>query len=152
MDPSRTDALALLESAEAAFVSTVDGEGWPQTRAMFNLRNRRQFPDFAPLFEGGGFAVLFTTNTASPKVAAIRVNPKVAVYYCQAGDFQGLTLGGEMEIVSDPELRERLWRPQWEMYYPGGRDDPDHTILRLRPKLVRWYHRLRTVVLPAEAA
>ncbi|KUK27322.1 MAG: Uncharacterized protein XD60_0564 [Acetothermia bacterium 64_32] len=36
-------------------------------------------------------------------------------------------LGGEVEIVADPGIRNALWNAGWERYYPAGPDDPDYT-------------------------
>ena len=138
-------SLELLETAEAAIVTTIDPEGFPQTRAMFNLRRREQFPGLAGLFKKhqDDFLVYFTTNTSSPKTAQIKVNPRVSVYYHKPSEFRGLMLSGEMEIVTDRKEKESVWQPGWEMYYPGGVHDPDHTVLRLVPLAAKYYHQLR---------
>ena len=127
--------LELLEQAEAAYVTTVDGAGRPQTRAMFNLRRREQFPELRDVFRGHeeDFLLYFATNTSSRKVQEIRNNPTVAVYYCDPKTFRGLQLSGAVEMVSDPALKGRLWQDGWERYFPKGVDDPDYTVLRLLP-------------------
>ncbi len=137
-------SIDLLETAEAAIVTTIDPDGFPQTRAMFNLRRTTQFAGLAGAFHNhrDDFLVYFTTNTSSPKIAHIKKNPKVSVYYCMPADFRGLMLSGEMEIVTDRVERERVWQKGWEMYYPGGVNDPDHTVLRLRPMTAKYYHQL----------
>ena len=137
-------SIDLLETAEAAIVTTIDAAGFPQTRAMFNLRRPEQFPGLAGVCKDkvNSFAVYFTTNTSSPKVREIKANPKVSVYYCKPGEFRGLMLSGEMEIVTDPAEKEKVWQKGWEMYYPGGVHDPDHTVLRLRPRTAKYYHAL----------
>ncbi len=136
-------SLALMETAEAAYVTTIDPDGFPQTRAMFNLRGK-QFPGLAALFKDhqSDFLVYFTTNTSSPKITHIKKNPKVAVYYCTVSEFRGLMLSGEMEIVTDRAEKEKVWQKGWEMYYPRGVHDPDHTVLRLRPLAAKYYHQL----------
>ncbi len=138
-------SLQLLETAEAAIVTTIDPDGFPQTRAMFNLRRREQFPGLAGLFKKhrDDFLVYFTTNTSSPKTAQIKVNPRVSVYYHKPSEFRGLMLSGEMEIVTDSNVKESVWQPGWEMYYPGGVHDPDHTVLRLVPLVAKYYHQLQ---------
>ncbi|MBI5526549.1 MAG: pyridoxamine 5'-phosphate oxidase family protein [Deltaproteobacteria bacterium] len=143
MTPSEANdrALDLLGRADAAYATTLDQRGRPQTRAMFNLRNKVQFPGLSGFFatHSGRFAVFFTTNTSSPKVAELRSNPAVSVYYCAPKEFLGLMLGGDMEIVDDGATRNAIWQPEWSMYYPGGPDDPDHTVLRLIPSEAKLY-------------
>lgn len=141
---ARRLSLELMEIAEAAYVTTIDPDGFPQTRAMFNLRRKEQFPGLYELFKKhkDDFLVYLTTNTSSGKIAHIRENPKVAIYYCKPSEWRGLLLAGEIEIVTDKKIKEEIWQEGWEMYYPGGPDDPDHTVLCLRPMLARYYHQL----------
>jgi len=138
--------LDLMETAEAAYVTTIDADGYPQTRAMFNLRRKVQFPGLAVLFQPhqDDFLVYLTTNTSSPKIDHIKKDPKVSIYYCKPGEFRGLMLSGEMEIVTDRAEKEKVWQKGWEMYYPGGVHDPDHTVLRLRPMAAKYYHQLKS--------
>lgn len=140
-------ALDLMNSADIACVTTIDRDGRPQSRGMFNLRNRTQFPSLQPVFAADSFETWFTTNTSSSKVADLAGNPAVSVYYSRPAEWCGLSLSGDAEIVTDPAERRRLWQEGWELYYPLGPDDPDHTVLRLRPTLVKYYHQLKTAVL-----
>lgn len=137
-------SLNLMETAEAAYVTTIDPDGYPRTRAMFNLRRKEQFPGLTGLFKDhqDDFLVYFTTNTSSPKSSHIKKNPKVSIYYCNPSEFRGLMLSGEIEIVSDRAEKEKVWQKGWEMYYPGGVHDPDHTVLRMRPMAAKYYHQL----------
>lgn len=137
-------SLDLLENAEAAILTTIDLDGFPQTRAMFNLHRTEQFPDLEDMFQKNreAFEVYFSTNTSSSKVSHIISNPKASVYYCRPSEFRGLMLGGEMDIVTDKSIKEAIWQKGWEMYYPGGPHDPDHTVLHLRPSFAKYYHQL----------
>jgi len=139
-------SIELMEIAEAAYVTTIDPDGFPQTRAMFNLRRKEQFPSLASRFKDhqNDFLVYFTTNTSSPKISHIKNNPKVSIYYCKPSEFRGLMLSGEMETVTDSSEKEKVWQKGWEMYYPGGVHDPDHTVLRLQPMAAKYYHQLNS--------
>jgi len=141
-DKARRFALELMAVSEAAYLVTVDGGGRPQVRAMLNLRNRRQYPSLTGLFaeHENDFLVYLTTNTSSQKVAQIRASPAIAVYYCEPAKFHGLMLGGDADIADDPKVREALWQDGWENYYPSGPNDPDHTVLGLRPSVARGWH------------
>lgn len=142
----RQMCLKLMETCRAAYLTVIDREGFPQTRAMFNLRNKEMWPKLVPIFSKhqGDFMILFTTNTSSEKVPQIQANPKVSVYYCNPDIWQGFTVNGEIEIVNDSELKRSLWHEGWERYYPKGYDDPDHTVLRLFPKLAKGWTGSRT--------
>ncbi|MCR4392382.1 MAG: pyridoxamine 5'-phosphate oxidase family protein [Candidatus Acetothermia bacterium] len=134
--------IEVMETAPAAYLTTIGADGYPHTRAMFNLRNRGQYPNQAHLFTNHqrDLLVYFTTNTSSGKVREIRANPRVSAYYCDPCQVKGVMLCGDMEIVDNSELRRALWNEGWERYYPGGPDDLDYTVLRLVPKLAMgWY-------------
>lgn len=138
-------SLEFIETAEIAYLTTIDNDGFPQTRAMFNLRRKKQFPKLHELFRKkhqDDFMVYFTTNTFSPKIDHIKKNPRVSVYYCKPDEWMGLMLGGEIEIVTERGIKKELWQNGWEMYYPGGPDDTDYAVLRLSPMFAKYYHQL----------
>jgi len=144
MDESeaRRFGLALMEKAETAYLTTVGPNGFPQVRAMLNLRNRMLWPALAVVFDGHQRDLLmyFSTNTSSAKVAQIKANPKVSVYFCDPAHFQGLMLAGTIEIITDSQLKRQIWQDGWEVYYPGGVNDPDYTLLRLLPTLAKGWN------------
>jgi len=129
----KQECLKLMETAAAAYLSTIDSDGFPQIRAMLNLRNKKQFPALVKLFQeyDESLLVYLTTNTTSAKMCQIMANAKVSLYFCDPGEFHGLMLAGKIEIVTDQNLKKQIWQDGWEMYYPGGADDSDYTILRL---------------------
>jgi general stress protein 26 len=135
----RKMCLNLLETGWPAYLTTVDESGYPQTRAMFNLRNKRWFPKLIPIFEQqqDEFVIIFSTNTSSTKIEDILSRPKTSVYYCNPENWQGVMFGGNIEIVDDLGLKKDLWHEGWERYYPKGYDDPDHTVLRIIPTVAR---------------
>jgi general stress protein 26 len=142
----RKVCVELIETAEAAYLTTIGEDGYPHTRAMLNLRNRTQYPKQVDLFapHQDDLMIYFSTNTSSSKLDQIRPNSKVCVYYCHPRQFCGLMLAGDIEIVDDSEVRKALWNDGWERYYPSGPDDPDHTVLRLYPKFAQgWYESSR---------
>jgi general stress protein 26 len=141
-DELKKASVELIETAGAAYLTTIGQDGYPHTRAMLNLRNRQQYPNQVHLFaqHQGDLMIYFSTNTSSNKIREIKANPRVSVYYCHPEQFHGLMLSGDIEIVDDSEIRKSLWNEGWERYYPNGPDDPDHTVLRLYPKLATsWY-------------
>lgn len=141
----RDACLEVIETSDAMYLTSIDGKGFPRTRAMLNLRNRDQYPDHVHLYADhrDDFMVYVSTNTSSKKRAELAANPKVALYFCRPRDFQGVLLSGEIEFVHDPEIKKAVWVEGWERYYrkTGGPDDPDYTLLRLLPTSVSgWYH------------
>lgn len=48
----KQECLNLMETAEAVYLSTIDENGFPQTRSMLNLRNTEQFANLVKLYQG----------------------------------------------------------------------------------------------------
>lgn len=140
----KKSGLKLMEESKAAYLTTIDPDGFPITRAMFNLRNKEQFPEFTEIFQNqqNKFTIYISTNTSSSKVAHLKNNPAMCVYFCDTENFMGFMLGGSVEIVDNMELKKKIWLDWWTRYYPEGVEDPDYTLLRLEPNNARYYHKL----------
>ena len=136
---TQAECLKVMESLPFVDLTTIDKNGFPATRAMLNLRNKRDFPHLAALYkaERNPLTVYLTTNTSSAKFAEIQQNAKACLYYCEAGAFHGVLLQGTIEIVADNELRRKAWMKGWEVYYPAG--DSDYTLLRFVPNKLKTY-------------
>ena len=139
----------LMAVAEAAYVTTVDGEGFPETRAMFNLRRTADYPALSALFRQHteDLLVYLATNTSSRKVGHMQRDRKASIYYCQPAEVRGLNLVGFLEVVHDQAIKSHLWQEGWERYYPQGPSDPDYAVLRMRPLSARYYHKLQVIEL-----
>jgi len=147
LDEVKKSSLELMETSKAAYLTTIDSEGYPITRAMFNLRNKEQFPEFSEFFstQKNKFVIYISTNTSSSKIDHIKKNPKIAVYFCDPEDFKGVMFGGDVEIIEDMAIKRKVWLDWWTRYYLEGLDDPDYTLLRLLPKSAQFYYRLQKV-------
>jgi len=138
---AKIEILDLMKRSEAVFLSTVGADGFPLTRAMMNLRDPRKFPGLKG-FMNSQKNIFFTTNTSLPKTAQIEVNPKVCAYFCFPAEWRAVAVQGEMTIVTDPAVKKALWQDGWTMYYPGGIDDPEYTVLMLAPSHIKGYRQL----------
>ncbi len=136
-------SLDLMEKVDVVYLSTVDINGFPDTRIMSNLRDKKQHPNLAKMFgqHKEDFLIYMVTSSSSVKMQQIRANAKVSVYlavYTEVpSDFQCLMLCGEIEEVPDQQIKKQLWQPGWEMFWQGGVDDPEYTVLRLMPAFAR---------------
>ncbi len=147
LEEAKKISMDLMETSKAAILTTIDSEGYPITRAMFNLRNTEQFPELSEFFnkQGNEFIIYISTNTSSSKVEHIKANPKISVYYCDPETFKGVMFGGEVDIVVDMDIKSKIWLDWWTRYYPEGLEDPDYTLLKLNPKTARFYYKLQQV-------
>lgn len=147
LEEAKKISMELMETSKAAILTTIDSEGYPITRAMFNLRNTEQFPEFSEIFnkQENEFIIYISTNTSSSKVEHIKTNSKISVYYCDPETFKGVMFGGEVDIVDDIDKKSKIWLDWWTRYYPEGLEDPDYTLLKLNPKTARFYYKLQQV-------
>jgi len=147
LEEAKKISLELMETTKAAILTTIDSDGFPITRAMFNLRNKEQFPEFSEIFEKAEnqFLIYITTNTSSSKIKHIKENPRISVYYCDPDAFKGVMFGGEVKIIDDMEIKSKIWLDWWTKYYTEGLEDPDYTLLLLSPKNAKFYYKLQQV-------
>ncbi|MBE0600664.1 MAG: pyridoxamine 5'-phosphate oxidase family protein [Firmicutes bacterium] len=116
---AKTAIEALRRQSDTAYLSCIDSDGYPQTRAMLVLEHdslRTQY---------------FSTNTSSGKVGYLQNNPKASVYYCTPDAFRGALFLGDVEVCTDQATKDFLWREGFEKYYPRGVTDPDYCVLKL---------------------
>ncbi len=118
----------LIDKQKTAFISSVDGEGYPNIKAMLPPREREGIRVF-----------YFTTNTSSMRVGQYRNNPKACLYFCDKRFFRGVMLRGKMEVLEDRATKERIWRDGDTMYYAGGINDPDYCVLKFTAETGRYY-------------
>ena len=135
--------LDLMGKVDVVYLSTVDGNGFPHTRLMANLRDKKQHPNLTGMFEQHkeDFLIYMATSSSSVKMQQIRANSRVsvlfAVYTEVPTDFQSVMLCGEIEEVSDQQIKKELWQSGWEIFWQGGVDDPEYTVLRLVPAFAK---------------
>lgn len=137
--------LELIEKADTAYLTTIDKNGFPSTRAMLNLRNSKQFPKLVDFMShyNNDLTLFFTTNTSLTKISQINNNAKVSVYFCDSKSWHGFMCQGEIEIVKDKSVKHSIWLDEWEMYYPDGKDSEDYAILKLKPSYIKSYYQFK---------
>lgn len=118
----------LIDKQSTAFISSMDGEGFPNTKAML-----------APRLREGLRTFYLTTNTSSMRVAQYRENPKACLYFCDKRYFRGVMLIGTVEVLEDEASKELIWQEGDTLYYPLGVTDPDYCVLRFTAHKGRYY-------------
>lgn len=121
----------LIDKQKVAFISSVDEDGFPNTKAMLPPRKRIGIQIF-----------YFTTNTSSMRIAQYRSNPKACIYFYDQRFFRGVMLKGTMEVLEDSESKELIWQSGDTMYYAKGVTDPDYCVLRFTAQTGRYYANL----------
>ena len=118
----------MADTLPITFISSVDQDGFPCTKAMLSPRVRDGIKVF-----------YFTTNTFSLRVAHYKANPKACIYFCDSKNFIGVMLRGTMEVLTDAKTKEMIWRDGDTEYYPGGVTDPNYCVLKFTATDGRFY-------------
>jgi len=118
----------LIDKQSVSFVGSVDGEGFPNMKAMLPPRKREGIRTF-----------WFTSNTSSMRAGQYRRQPKACIYFYDKRFFRGVMLRGTMEVMEDAVSRQLIWQEGDTMYYPGGVTDPDYCVLKFTASNGRYY-------------
>ena len=114
-------------------IGSVDGEGFPNMKAMLPPRKREGISEF-----------YFTTNTSSMRVKQYLENPKASIYFYDKRFYRGVMLKGTMEVLTDSKSKEEIWREGDEIYYPLGVTDSDYCVLKFTAQSGRYYSNFRS--------
>lgn len=142
MERLRAAALELSGRVDFVTLSLLDEGGGPESRLLFNLRRLRAAAIAAGPAALAGFATYLGTNTSSRKVALLRRDGRASLYYADYQSWEGCNVSGRIEELDDKAVKAALWTPDWEMYYHGGLDGGDFSVLKFTPERVRYYHGL----------
>jgi len=123
----------LIDKQSVSFISSVDENGYPNTKAML-----------APVKREGIKTIYWHTNSPSMRVKQYRDNPKACIYFCDELSFRGVMLKGTMEVVDDLEVKKEIWKDGFSMYYQGGMDGGDFIILKFTAETGRYYSNFRS--------
>ena len=133
MDPDKI--AKWIRKQKVAFLCSVDEAGFPNVKAMLKPRKTDGLRQF-----------YFSTNTSSMRVRQYRQNPKASIYFYHKGliRYTGVMLIGKMEVLTDPETKNLIWRRGDTLFYKGGVTDPDYCVLRFTAESGRYYCDLKT--------
>ncbi len=123
----------IIDNVTVSMIGSVDTDGFPNMKAMLPPRKRVEIKDF-----------YFTTNTSSMRVKQYLANPKASVYFFDKQFFRGVMLKGSMEVLTDAQSKEEIWREGDEMYYPKGVTDPDYCVLKFTAQDGRYYSNFKS--------
>ena len=86
---------------KVSFICSVDGEGYPNVKAMLKPRKIVGLKEF-----------YFSTNTSSMRVSQYKKNPNASIYFYHKGliKYVGVMLKGKMEVLTDQKTKDMIWR------------------------------------------
>ena len=131
-DSQKTVGL-MADKCKNCYISYIDDNGYPVTKAMLKPREREGIKTF-----------YLSTNTSSNKVKFLKNNPKASLYFVDKRFYRGISLTGTVEVLETQEAKERIWRFGDTMYYNGGVTDPDYCVLKFTAEKGRYYASFRS--------
>lgn len=134
--------LALIKRAKTCLLGTNGDDGFPNIKAMLNYMADGMSNGMKP---EGMNVIWFATLTDSNRVRHLLRDNRACVYYMDDDSFEGLMLVGTVEVLRDPESRRMLWKDGYEVYYPGGVDDPNYTVLKFTTHWANYYAELSNI-------
>lgn len=124
-----------IKKQKVGFVCSVDEQGFPNVKAMLKPRKQVGLSEF-----------YFSTNTSSMRVKQYKDNPKASIYFYHKGliKYEGVMLTGKMEVMTDQQTKNMIWRKGDTMFYKQGVTDPDYCVLKFTAQSGRYYCDLKT--------
>jgi general stress protein 26 len=132
-DPQKTVG-NLIERQTVSFISSVNENGFPNTKAML-----------PPVKREGIKIFYWHTNAPSMRIKHYKNNPKACIYFYDKRFFCGVMLRGNMEVLDDKNIKNEIWKDEFTKYYTGGQDGGDFTILKFTAENGRYYSNFRSV-------
>lgn len=131
---TKEQVFEFIKKQKTAIISSVDSEGFPNTKAMLSPQK----------MDGNDF--YFSTNTSSLKVAQYNEDEKACIYFYKRGlfSYMGVMLIGTMQVLTDQNIKDEIWRVGDTMFYKKGKTDPDYCILKFSALKCRVYKDLKT--------
>jgi general stress protein 26 len=121
--------------AKAAYCAliTVGDEGQPQARVV---------DPFAPESD---LTVWIATKPVTRKVAQIKKNDRVTLFYFDREGMGYVTLIGRAQLVTDAAEKAKHWKETWAAFYDDKNHGPDYLLIRVKPthlEMVSYAHGL----------
>jgi len=119
----------LIDKQGVSFISSVDENGFPNTKAML-----------PPVIREGIKTFYWHTNSSSMRVKHYRNNPMACIYFYDKRFFRGVMLKGTMEVLDNKKIKKELWKDDFSMYYKGGVYGGDYIIIKFKAETGRYYN------------
>jgi general stress protein 26 len=81
----------------------------------------------------------FYTDIRSIKVEEVTMDKQVHLTYAHPGKESYMDVWGTSSIVTDRALIKEKWSPVVKAYFPGGADDPNVALMKVRPTSVYYW-------------
>lgn len=117
----------LIDVQDICFLSFINPQGFPTTRAMLNPRKRQGIKEF-----------YLTTNLSSQKVESLLANPRAGLYFCDKKTYRGVAFSGTVEVIRDQNVKDEIWRDMDTIFYENN-TDPNYCVLKFTAESARYF-------------
>ncbi|WP_010255850.1 pyridoxamine 5'-phosphate oxidase family protein [Treponema primitia] len=118
----------LIEKQGISFISSIDENGFPNTKAMLPPVKREGIKTF-----------YWHTNSPSMRIKQYKNNSKACIYFYDKRFFKGVMLKGTMEVLDDIKIKKEIWKDEYTKYYTGGMDRGDFIVIKFTAENGRYY-------------
>lgn len=110
---------SLIKHCRFAMMVTVEGDGALRSRPMTTVQKD---------FDG---TLWFFAPTDSAAVTAIHSYPEVCLAYADSKDADFVSVSGNGSIESDSAIKQKLWNPMLQAWFPQGPQSSDVVLIRI---------------------
>ena len=75
-----------------------------------------------------GLGAYLVTDIHSIKVEEVNANPHAVLTFQSSKQFASIR--GEIAVLQDRQLIEKLWKEAWKVWFPAGKSDPNIALLQ----------------------
>ena len=110
----------MVKEIDFCMLTTVDENGDPHSRPMSSNG------DIDPNGD-----IWFFTAASSHKVSEVARSPKVNVSFADPDNQHYVSITGTAQLVRDRNKIDELWKPEFMIWFPEGKNDPEVALLRI---------------------
>lgn len=118
METLEKKAAEMLQKSEVVVLTSINQEGYPRPVPMSMVKAE------------GISTVWMSTGNDSWKTIDFRNNPKGGLCFYAQGDSVCMT--GDVEVITDADIKQELWQDWFINHFPGGPTDPNNVILKFK--------------------
>ncbi|EKU91993.1 pyridoxamine 5'-phosphate oxidase family protein [Bacteroides oleiciplenus] len=118
METLEKKAAEMLQKSEVVVLTSINQEGYPRPVPMSMVKAE------------GISTVWMSTGDTSWKTEDFRKNPKGGLCFYAQGDSVCMT--GDVEVITDADIKLELWQDWFINHFPGGPTDPTYVILKFK--------------------
>lgn len=118
----------MIKDIDFCMLTTIDERGDLRSRPMSSNGE----------IDADGHLWLFT-GASSHKVSEIKGTPRVNVSFADPQNQNYVSVTGRARLVRDRKKIDDLWKPQFQMWFPEGKDDPNIALLRVKVEKAEYW-------------